>query len=430
MAERTVDIDFQDETKSESSMQMTEKITYHLALVFRYKKLILKVAGVVLILSVLYAFLWPKTYVSKASLMSISPPNPLGMMAGFSGDGGGMDNLAGLGLAASEKDSKLINILKSRTLAQSVITKSGFLPYKYKRKWNFETKTWKDENNPVPLEKVVGHFRRKIWNVRLDKQDKLIALSANLKDPELAKVIVAVAIGELQRILNDKSFSVAGQNRLFIERRLKEVATDLQAAELELKEFKEKHSLYDIEKQIAGTLAVVAELESQLLARDMEIGMMLKFTTESNPKVKFIRNEMSQIRQQIENVKLGIGTKDGTLEMMPALDKAPDLVLNFIRLKRRFMVQEKLYELLTTQFELAKIEEARDDLAFQILDEPNLPVKAEFPNKRVAVLLGIVFGLFLGTALAYGKEYESEVRNIIGKIKGDAKDSQEEETDR
>ena len=94
--------------------------------------------------------------------------------------------------------------------------------------------TWKDENNAVPLEKVVRHFRRKIWNVRLDKQDKLIGLSANLKDPELAKVIVAVAIGELQRILNNKSFSVAGQNRLFIEKRLKEVATDLQGAELDL----------------------------------------------------------------------------------------------------------------------------------------------------------------------------------------------------
>jgi len=234
---------------------------------------------------------------------------------------------------------------------------------------------------------------------------------------------------ELQSILNDKSFSVAGQYRLFIERRVKEVAADLQKAELEVKEFKEKHNLFDIEKQIAGALSVVAELEGQLLARDIELGMMLKYTTESNPKVKLLRSEMKQIGEQIGNVKLGAGVKDENLEMLPALDKSPDLVLQFVRLKRKFLVQEKLYELLTTQFELAKIEQARDDLAFQVLDQPNLPEKAEFPSKRGSVLLGLILGLTLGVGAAYIREYRSEAREIIRKIKNTATESDNKRTD-
>jgi uncharacterized protein involved in exopolysaccharide biosynthesis len=428
MAEQTVDYDFDKEAES---IPMMDQIVKHLTMVFQHRKTILLVWAVVTFLSLLYALFWPRVYASKATLMSISPPNPLGAFAMMSGDGGGgMDKLAGLGLAASEKDNKLVNILKSRTLAEDVIESSGFLPHKYRSKWDFTENDWKNPEKAVPMEKVVRHFKKNVWAVRLDKQDKLIEIRAQAKDPAMARAIAVAALNDLQNILNSKSFSVAGQNRRFIENRLQEVGKELAAAELEVKQFKEEHNLLDIEKQIGGALEIVAELESQLLARDMELGMMMKITTESNPKVQFIKNEIAQIKKQIDNVQLGDAEQASGNDLVPPLKQAPELALQFVRLKRKFMVQEKLFELLTTQYELAKIEEARDDLAFQVIDQPNLPVKADSPRKRVAVLLGCIFGVMFGLAVAYGRQYESEIRAIAKQIQGEkGRGAKEDEED-
>jgi uncharacterized protein involved in exopolysaccharide biosynthesis len=85
----------------------------------------------------------------------------------------------------------------------------------------------------------------------------------------------------------------------------------------------------------------------------------------------------------------------------PAMITVPELALQYGRLFRELKVQETLYTLLTSQFEQAKITEARDTPTVQVLDRPVPADKNIKPRVLLNTALGALIGLCLAILLAY-----------------------------
>ena len=99
---------------------------------------------------------------------------------------------------------------------------------------------------------------------------------------------------------------------------------------------------------------------------------------------------------------------------MPSFSEAPTLGLQYIRLKRKAVTHQKIFELLTQQYEMAKIDEVKEDIAFQVIDRAIPPKEWIKPNRRLNVMLAGVVSLFAGIFLVFFLEYLSNLKEPEG----------------
>src|SRR5207245_9270640 len=133
------------------------------------------------------------------------------------------------------------------------------------------------------------------------------------------------------------------------------------------------------------------------------------------PDVVRVRSNLGELRKQLallESGKGGRGQLPGE-RMHPAFITVPSLVLEYARLLRDVKVQEALYTMLTSQYEQAKIAEARDTPSVQVLD-PGVPAeKKSKPIIWLNMLIAGVLALFLGIFLAFFLEYLERMKREV-----------------
>jgi len=123
--------------------------------------------------------------------------------------------------------------------------------------------------------------------------------------------------------------------------------------------------------------------------------------------------EIDELTRQVEMIDVGendgSSLEDGDRVFLP-FKETSNVGLNFVRLKREAIVQEKVYELLSQQYELARIEEAKDSIDFVVIDKAVPPEKRIKPNRTSNVMLAGITSIFIGIFLAFFLEYWENVR--------------------
>jgi tyrosine-protein kinase Etk/Wzc len=96
-------------------------------------------------------------------------------------------------------------------------------------------------------------------------------------------------------------------------------------------------------------------------------------------------------------------SSDGDIQV-PTRD-VPEAGLEYLRGFRDVKYHETVFELLSRQFELAKIDEARDSSLIQVLDQAVVPEKKSKPHRSWIALAGLIFGFLLGVGLALLRDF-------------------------
>ena len=91
--------------------------------------------------------------------------------------------------------------------------------------------------------------------------------------------------------------------------------------------------------------------------------------------------------------------------VIPVVGNVPNLGLEYLRLMRELKIQEAIFEQLTRQFELAKLNEAKDSSSLQVLDEAVVPVKKSKPKRSLIVILATVTAFFVSIFWIFIREY-------------------------
>jgi uncharacterized protein involved in exopolysaccharide biosynthesis len=356
-----------------------------LLVLVKNKWLILGPCAATFVLTCVITLLQPNIYTARARIL---PPQQ--EKSGLSGMSGGMGDLAALaGLRVGGSPGELyVGMLKSRTIADAIIER-------------FDLMRVYDEDSRTRMYRTLDG----LISVSLGKADGIIAISVDDEDPQRAADMANAYVEELKTLNVRINLSTVGRERQFLEERLAVVSQDLTQAEYNLKHFQEEHKAIRLDEQTKGLIEAISRLKGEQASREVELGVLLSYQTEQNPQVRALRESISQIREQIRRLEQTPGGKQVSGDSYFVTSEIPELGLQLARLMRDYKVQETLFELLTTQYEMAKINEAKNTSTLQVLDEAVPPDRKSKPKRALIVLLATFAVGFVSVLAAFVREF-------------------------
>jgi uncharacterized protein involved in exopolysaccharide biosynthesis len=346
------------------------------------RRLLLRVAGITLVLSAVIAFLIPKRYESVARLMPPEQPSSgaamLAALAGHSLGGlGGLGNLAGL-LGGRTSSALFIDLLHSRTISDHIIDRFN-LQHVYKKRYRIDTV------------KYLAHHT----TVVDDKKSGVITVTFNDTDPRRAQAITEAYLDELNSLVTRANTSSARREREFIEKRLVSVQAELQAAEKALGQFSSNNVTFDIKEQTHAMVDAAAKLQGELIVGQSELDSLQQIYGDGNVRVRAARARIGALKSELNKMSGSPSDEPSgdSSELYPSLRQIPKLAVPYADLYRRVKIQETVFELLSQQYEMSRIEEAKDTPVVSVFDQPLVAEKKSFPPRLLIILIVTAFAV-------------------------------------
>ncbi len=361
-----------------------------LLVIVQHKKMIFFTCLITFIVACGLTLLMPNIYTATARVL---PPKD--NKSGLSSMLGGMSDLAALaGISTGGGSGELyIGMLESRTVNDAIIERFDLMKY---FKWETRTGAYADLAEKAKFS--------------LGKDDGLLSVSFEDESPKLAADIANAYIDELQKLNVKINLNNAGRERVFLEDRLELVKKDLAKAEDALKDFQLQNKAIRIDAQASAIIEAIASLKGELASKEVELGVLLSSQTEQNPQVMALREGIVQIKDQISRLERSPEGKKVSDDIFLATSDVPELGVQYARLLRNFKVQETLYELLTKQYEVAKINEAKNTSTIQVLDDATPPDRKSKPKRALIVILATFCAGFLSLIVAFVRGFGSNLQ--------------------
>lgn len=378
-------------------------------LLWERRTLLFRVAIIALLLSTLTAFLIPVRYESSAELMPPDQMQGAGMamlsaLTGSKGSGAGssLGSLAGDLLGAKNTGALFVGVLQSRTVADRLIEQFQ-LRHVYRKSKIEDARDKLASRTDISEERKSG----------------ILKVTVTDHDAHRAADMARAYVTELDKLVAQVSTSSARRERIFLEGRLQAVKIELDAAAKKFSEFASKNIAIDVPAQGRAMVEAGALLQGQLIAAESELRGLEQIYTSTNVRVRALQARIGELRQQLQK----LGGSDAPVEasnidsIYPSIRKLPVLGVTYAELYRDTKIQETVFELLTQQYEMAKVQEAKEIPSVKVLDVPVVATKKSFPN-RVLISCG---GSILIIACAIGcifsrKQWEEGDPNDPGRI--------------
>ncbi|HWY22614.1 MAG TPA: hypothetical protein VNX26_15410 [Candidatus Acidoferrum sp.] len=372
----------------ESDSLQARAIPY-LRLLWERRRLLSRATLMGLLVGMLLALLLPKKFESRTRLMPPDNKPGAGMaMAAIAAKAGSLTGVAGDVLGLKSSGALFIGILTSATLEYRMVERFGL----QKVYW-----TGLEEDARRRLEERTSIFE--------DHKSGIITIEVTDRDPQRATAMAQAYVEELDRLVAELSTSAAHRERVFLEERLQAVKQELDQAAQSLSQFESTNDAIDIKEQGKSLVDAGALLMGQLIAAESELKGLEQIYAEQNVRVQAVQARIRELRRQLETMR-GVNQKDiaGTKErtatdsLYPSIRELPLLGVTYADLYRRAKIKEAVYETLTQEYELARVEEAKETPSVKVLDRARVPQRQSFPPRLQTVLL-CAFLPLLGASL-------------------------------
>lgn len=363
-----------------------------LLVVAKHNRFIIKWTGIAALLAIVVSLIMPNIYTAETVIMPPrEAPSTASMMFGQLSSLGGMSPGAATILGMKNPSDLYVTMLKSRSIADALITR-------FKLKALYDAKTMKDTRKEL-------EYQSKITAAK----DGFITIEYSNKDPQLAATITNAYVEELRNLSQNLALTEASRRRLFLEQQLTASKLALENAERSLKESQEKTGLISLDKQGDAMIGAVASLRAQVAAKQVELSAMRVFATAQNPDYRQGLEMIAGLKAQL--AKLERENVGGNGDIMVPTAKIPELGLAYVRKLREVKYQESLYELLSKQLEMAKIDEVKSATIIQVVDIALPPEVKSKPKRALIVILATILAFFITMLLAFFKEANAKSSN-------------------
>ena len=339
---------------------------------------ILRITLVSAVISLVVSLLLPNIYTARTLILPAQEDKSL--MPAMMNQLGGLALLAtgaGASIGGPTTADLYVSMLKSEAVKDPVIDRFRLMEV-FDKKYRTDVYRILDKNTAVSV----------------GKKDGIITIALSDRDPKRAAAMANAYVEELGRLAVRLNVSGAGENRNFLEERLVKAKIELAKAEENLKAFQAKNKAVSVTAQAEATIKGVAELRAQLAAQEVELATYRRQFTESSQEVKNLATSVSNLRAQIAQLE---GEGDGSA--LPSMGSVPSIGQKYVRLMREFKIQETLVELLTKQYEMAKLTEAKDVSPIQVIHYAKVPEKKSRPHRTIIVLISAIAAFSIA---AYG----------------------------
>jgi capsule polysaccharide export protein KpsE/RkpR len=383
------------ETIAIPSSQENANWVSNATLLWEHRRRLARVAGIALIVSAAIAFTIPKRYESVARIMPPDPPNTgAAMLAAIAGKSlaglGSVGNLAGSLLGTHTSSALFIDLLHSRTVGDHLIDRFD-LQKIYRKRYRIDTV------------KYLAHHT----TIVDDKKSGVITLTYSDTNALRAQAIAHAYLEELNALVTQANTSSARREREFIEKRLVSARVDLQDAEKALSKFSSENTTLDLKEQTHAMVDAGARLQAELIVNQSELQSLEQIYGSENVRVRAARARIGVLKSELARMSGSASSVDDTDtagggeggELYPSLRQLPRLAVPYTDLYRRVRIEETVFELLSQQYEMSRIEEAKDTPVVAVIDQPLVAEKKSFPPRLLVILL--LTALSLGATSFY-----------------------------
>lgn len=307
----------------------------------------------------------------------------LGQLGGLAGGLGGAMGMKNPG-------DMYLGMLRSRTIADRLIERFK-LQERYEKSTMIETRLALTERTGLVLGK-----------------DGIITIDVDDTDPQIAADIANAYVEELEKMTEGLAITEASQRRVFFEKQLKTTKEQLANAEIAMKQTQERTGLIRLEEQGRAVIEAVATLRAQIAAKQVQLQSMSTFATERNSDYVRAQQELAALRGQLR--KLETESRHGDSGILVPTGKVPESGLEYIRSLRELKYQETVFELLARQFELAKLDEAKDAAMIQVVDKAVPADRRTSPRRSLIVIAAFIAGLLVALLVVFVRETHAKAR--------------------
>lgn len=354
--------------------------------VFGRRKFIAVVTGAVTLITLVVSLIMTPVFRSTAVILPISKSMPSFV------EGGEMASFIGLlGLGGESNTAKIMAILQSVTIRETIIDKHGLMKILFEDEWDERKNRWEDEDEPPHILEGIREFED-IVTIEENKKTGAVSIIADFKDPVLSANISNWFVEELGETLKEKSFSIARHYRESVERILTPLKSGLADSEKNMTEFQKEKGMIVPEVQAEAMIKVYAELIKEKALREAKLKALKDALGSSTPEIKIIEAELFVIDKKIKEIE---GSGKGSL-MIPA-GTLPEVGMEFAKKLRDLKISEKAYEELLVQYFLAKFQEAKEDVVFQVIDRAQPADEPERPKKLLYTAIAFAVSLLVAT---------------------------------
>lgn len=305
----------------------------------------------------------------------LPPQQQQGMAASMLASLGALGGIAGAAAGIKNPADQYVAFLQSTSIENSLIDR-----FKLVERYDSELR----DDARKSLENHVKVSAGKDGIIRVQVDDHAPAFAADMAN---------AYVDELTKLMGRLALTEAQQRRQLFEKQLEQTKAKLTKAQQALGETGVPASV--LKSDPATAVAVVAALQAQVTAQEVKLGAMRGYLAESAAEFKQAMTELGILRAQLDKQSQQVKGQD---------TGSADYVAAF----REFKYQETLFELFAKQFEMAKVDEAREGAVVQVVDVALPPERKSKPKKA---LIAILVTLGSGFVLLLYVFFRQAVRN-------------------
>ena len=343
--------------------------------------------------STVIVFLIPVRFTTTTRLM---PPDQAGQgLASMVAALGKASELSSIGselLGVKTSGDLFVGVLKSDTVQNALVNKFDLRKVYGEKRYEDARKKLEDRTD-----------------ISTDRKSGILTLKVSDRDRNRAAQLGQEYVDELNRVMISLDTGAAHRERIFLENRLKDVEGQLESAEKDFSQFASKNAALDVKEQGRAMISAAGELEGELIAAETELQGLRQIYTNNNVRVRSLEARVAELKRQLQKMggQPGGSTQSGgspsdasntsestnNSDLVPPIRQLPILGVTWSDLYRRTKVEETVFEILTKQYEMARVEEAREIPSVKVLDPAEVPEKKSFPPRAVLIAVGTLLAI-------------------------------------
>jgi uncharacterized protein involved in exopolysaccharide biosynthesis len=327
---------------------------------------------------------YPNIYKPEAMMLVNSPPSSAGLSSMLSASGvSGLADLAGLSVGGQEYGELAVAIAKSNTILDALIEKFDLVA------------RYGIKNSPKTLTRMALLKR---YSATYDDKTGLLRINYKDRDPEMARDLVNYAVGLL-----DQRFTMIGGNRNVLKKeqlelKLADVQAEMTRIENEIQDFQRQHGVITVDSIATEQVSTVAQVRSELIMKEMEIKTYGDISRVQDPALMRLIAERDNLSKLLGELEKGFSQYE---KVLPSQRELPALAIHFGHLQRDLEIQEKVFELLTQQYELTKLQISGSDPIIQVIEPAEAPDRKFGPSRGLLCISATLAALLISTLAAF-----------------------------
>jgi uncharacterized protein involved in exopolysaccharide biosynthesis len=345
--------------------------------------MILRIVAASAMVSVVVSFLLPAKYESTISIMTPQQNSSVSAALGAQlGSLSGASALASAGLGLKNPNDMYVGMLKGHFVEDAMVKRYDLM-HEYKKKYFSDARKAFEDHTSVDG----------------SGKDSLIHIAVEDHDPNRAAELANGYVDQFRILSQHLAITEASRRKLFFEQELERAKDNLAKAEEELKRTEQSTGLIQLDSQARALIESAGTIRAQIAAKEVQIQSMRTYSGAGNVELMQAEQELSGLRGQLAKLT-GAGGGESN-ELMVPKGQIPQAGLEYVRRLRDVKYYEKIFEILSQQYELAALDEAKEGAIVQIVD-PAMPAdRRSFPKRGLIVIGSTVAGFFLAIVIAF-----------------------------